>query len=370
MTPYLLVGLAAAVLTFVSTPSVRWLALKTGVIDHPSDRKVHALPTPTLGGLALFIGLLGGCLVAWLVPELGFGDVFVQSSQILGVAAGALVIFALGVVDDLHPLPAPVKLAGQIFAAGILFLSGVKMRYLLLPDANVSLSEDVSVLVTVIWIVAMINAVNLVDGLDGLAAGIVAIASASFFVYTYSLENSDVVGFAFPAPLLAMAITGSALGFLRYNFHPARIFMGDSGSMLLGLALGATTVIGVGNLPPGESLPTSNVFLAYFPLLIPMMVLAIPILDAMLAIVRRARRRRSLFHADKEHLHHRLMDLGHGHRQAVIVMYVWSALASGAALAFTFLDREDVIFALPVAVGAIVLYTLFPVLTKALQDRL
>jgi UDP-GlcNAc:undecaprenyl-phosphate GlcNAc-1-phosphate transferase len=141
--------------------------------------------------------------------------------------------------------------------------------------------------------------------------------------------------------------------------------------MLLGLLLGATTVVGVGSATSLEGAPaTAQVFLAYFPLLIPVMVLLIPFIDTVLAIVRRARRRRSVFHADKEHLHHRLMDLGHGHRQAVIVMYVWSALAAGAGLAFSFLDPDNVIFALPVAVAAIVLYTLFPVLTKAIQDRL
>jgi UDP-GlcNAc:undecaprenyl-phosphate GlcNAc-1-phosphate transferase len=263
-------------------------------------------------------------------------------------------------------LPAPVKLAGQVFAAGILFLTGVKMDYLLMPGETITLSDDVSVLVTVLWIVAMINAVNLVDGLDGLAAGIVAIAAASFFVYTYQL-NQDLPNFATAAPLICVAVLGASLGFLRHNFHPARIFMGDSGSMLLGLVLGAATVIGIGSPPLRPA--TSDVFLAYFPLLIPLTVVAIPILDSFLAIVRRARKRRSVFHADKEHIHHRLMDLGHGHRAAVLVMYVWSALAAGAGLAFTFLDRSDVIFALPIAVGALVLYTLFPVLTKAIQQR-
>jgi len=245
----------------------------------------------------------------------------------------------------------------------------VKMQFLLLPDQTISLSDDVSVLVSVLWIVVMINAVNLVDGLDGLAAGIVAIAAAAFFVYTFELTGSGALGET--APLIGISIVGASLGFLRYNFHPATIFMGDSGSMLLGLLLGATTVVGVGSATSLEGAPpTAQVFLAYFPLLIPVMVLLIPFIDTVLAIVRRARRRRSVFHADKEHLHHRLMDLGHGHRQAVIVMYVWSALAAGAGLAFSFLDPDNVIFALPVAVGAIVLYTLFPVLTKAIQDRL
>jgi UDP-GlcNAc:undecaprenyl-phosphate GlcNAc-1-phosphate transferase len=283
------------------------------------------------------------------------------------------VIFALGAVDDLRDLPAPVKLAGQVFAAGILFLAGVKMQFVLMPSGvSYSLSDDVSVLVTVIWIVAMINAVNLVDGLDGLAAGIAAIASTAFFVYTLRLTQAGTFAGGSAAPLLAITIAGASLGFLRHNFFPARIFMGDSGSMLLGLVLGATTVLGIGRAP-AVIIPSSNqaaVFLAYFPLLIPLAVILIPFTDALLAVVRRWRNKRSVFHADKEHLHHRLMDLGHGHRQAVIVMYIWSALAAGAGLAFTFLDPNEFVFILPVAVGALVVYTLFPMLTKAINDRL
>lgn len=368
MTGYLLIGLIAGLVTFVATPLVRRLATRTGAIDHPSDRKVHANPTPTLGGFAIFVGIFVAGVVASFMPE--FDDVFVQSAQPLGIAAAALVIFALGVIDDFRPLTAAPKLAGQIFAAGLLFLSGVKMQLVLLPDSVLVLSDDVSVLVTVVWLVAMINAVNLIDGLDGLAAGIVAIAAASFFVYTYNLvELDDLALDSSAAPLLAIIIVGAALGFLRHNFHPARIFMGDSGSMLLGLVLGATTIVGVGKAPTLSTDP-ANVLLAYSALWIPALVVAIPILDASLAIVRRVRGRRSVFHADKEHLHHRLMDLGHGHKQAVVVMYVWSALAAGAGLAFAFLDRSAWTWALPVAVAAIVLYTLFPVLTKAIDDRL
>jgi UDP-GlcNAc:undecaprenyl-phosphate/decaprenyl-phosphate GlcNAc-1-phosphate transferase len=372
VTAYLLVGALAAVVTFVLTPVVRWLSLKIGAVDQPGDRKVHARPTPTLGGFAILIGIFVAVGASMLLPAhngVDFKELLTQSSQPLGIAAGAFVIFALGAVDDLRALPAPVKLAGQVFAAGILFLSGVKMQILLLPGGAASLGDDVAVLVTVVWIVAMVNAVNLVDGLDGLAAGIVAIAAAAFFVYTYQLNQASG-DFATAAPVICIAIVGACLGFLRHNFHPARIFMGDSGSMLLGLVLGAATVVGVGNPSPVLQNSTSEVFLAYFPLLIPLAVVAIPILDALFAIVRRARRRRSVFHADKEHIHHRLMDLGHGHRAAVVVMYVWSALAAGAGLGFTFLDSSDVIFALPIAVGALVLYTLFPMLTKAVQDRL
>lgn len=365
MIPYLLVGLGAMVISFIATPVAGALAARIGAIDHPNDRKVHAKPTPTLGGLAIFLGLIGGCVAAFSLPEVR--DTLTVSSAPLGILAAGVVIFALGVVDDVRDLPAPVKLAGQVFAAGVLFLSGVRLPYLLLPNGDVfAMGNDVSVLVTVFWLVLMINAVNFTDGLDGLAAGLVAIAGSAFFVWSYEIIQTGATPHA--APAIAIAAVGACLGFLRYNFHPARIFMGDSGSMLLGLVLGAATVIGIANAP--TDIPGTSVFLAYAPLLIPLFVLALPIADALFAIVRRARRRRSIFHADKEHIHHRLMDLGHGHRQAVIVMYIWSALAAGAALGFTFLEGDDLVFVLPIAVGALVLYTLFPVLTKAMQDRL
>lgn len=369
LVPYLLIGMFAAVTAYVSTPIVRWCARRAGAIDRPSDRKVHAHPTPTLGGTALFIAVFIAGVIASNMPE--FSDVFTTTSEPLGMAGAAVVIFGLGFIDDLRPLPAPVKLAVQIFAAGILFLAGVKMQYVLLPNQEyVFISDDVSVLVTVGWLVATMNAVNLVDGLDGLAAGIVAIASTSFFVYTFLLTQESDFPVITAAPLASIAVAGACLGFLRHNFYPAKIFMGDSGSLLLGLLLGAATISGIGQTPFSDESSSAAVFLAYFSLLIPLLVLAIPILDAVFAVLRRARHRRSLFHADKEHLHHRLMDLGHGHRQAVIVMYIWSALAAGAGLAFTFLDRDNVVFALPVAVGAIVLYTLFPVLTKFVQRSL
>ena len=376
MRPFLTVGLVSFFIAFFTTPLVIRISKKLGAIDRPNDRKVHANPTPTLGGLAMFLGIMGAGAIASRLPF--FEGVFTQTSQMLGILGGGVVIFALGAVDDLRDLPAPVKLAGQVFASGILFLAGVKMQFILLPNGDVfSVSDDVSVLITVAWLVAMVNAVNLIDGLDGLAAGLVAIAASAFFVYTYQLgltAGESLQVFAAPPALLAIALVGATLGFLRYNFHPAKIFMGDSGSMLLGLVLGGATVAGITNTSIISSsfqneASTSQVFLAYSPLLIPLLVLALPFADAILAIVRRARRRTSVFHADKEHLHHRLMDLGHGHRQAVLVMYIWSALAAGAGLAFTFFDRNDVIFALPVLVAAIVLYTLFPLLTKVIQDR-
>src|SRR5919106_4875363 len=233
MGPYLVIGLVAAVVAFVCTPVARWVSIKIGAIDHPSDRKVHSAPTPTLGGREIFLGMAFAVVAAANMAE--FKTLFNQTSEPLGIAAAAIAIFFLGAVDDLHDLPAPVKLAGQIFAAGIVFLSGVQMRFLLLPGGDVlALSDDFSVLLTIAWLVAMINAVNLVDGLDGLAAGLVAIAAASFFVYTFNLEVGGFNVAQSSAPPVAIIIVGVTLGFLRHNFFPAKIFMGDSGSTLLG----------------------------------------------------------------------------------------------------------------------------------------
>lgn len=366
MIAYGVIGIIAAVITYVVTPLVIRGALRFHIIDHPSDRKVHALPTPTLGGTAIFLGVLGGGAVAMFTPHLQ--NLFHRSSEPIGILLAAVVIYLLGVVDDLKNLPAPVKLAGQIFAAGILFLSGVKMQFVLLPGSYLSLGDDVSVVITVAWFVMMINAVNLVDGLDGLAAGISAIAASAFFVYSFKL--TQVLGYANSASLICVLVVGSSLAFLRYNFHPAKIFMGDSGAMLLGLLLGSATVVGLGSAPPLVGTAKGAAFLAYVPMLIPLAIIALPLLDGVLAVLRRARRRREIWHADKEHIHHRLMQLGHGHRAAVVVMYVWSALAAGAGLAFTFLHTSQLIFALPAAVAALVLYTLFPVFTRAIQERI
>lgn len=366
MIAYAVVGLIAAVVTYLTTPAVLWVTRRLGLIDQPNDRKVHARPTPTLGGTAIFLGIVGGGVVAIFTPHLQ--NLFHRSSEPLGILLGVTVIYLLGVVDDLRNVPAPVKLSGQVFAAGILFLAGIKWQFVLLPGGYFSVTDDVSVIVTILWLVVMMNAVNLVDGLDGLAAGIVAIAASAFFVYTFKL--TQVIGYANSASLICILLVGATVAFLRYNFHPARIFMGDSGSMPLGLLLGAATIVGVGSVPPGFGTKGSEVFLAYFPLLIPLAVVALPVLDGVLAVLRRARRRREIWHADKEHIHHRLMQLGHGHRAAVLVMYVWSALAAGAGLAFTFLGPSQLIFALPVAVAALVLYTLFPLLTREIQSRL
>jgi UDP-GlcNAc:undecaprenyl-phosphate GlcNAc-1-phosphate transferase len=366
MIAYALVLGVAALIAHTATPAVVAIARRIGAVDIPDDRKVHAVPTPTLGGTAIFLGFSGGFAVAWALPT--FRDSFRTvsiwpPSELVGIAAGTAIIFALGVIDDLKGLRAPAKLSGQLLAAGIVFLSGVRLYYFRFPFVGpVSLSSDLSAIATIGWIVVIVNAVNLIDGLDGLAAGITAIAAGTFFIYSYQLAERGLAGPEQSAPLISVVIVGATLGFLRYNFNPARIFMGDSGSMTLGFLLAAATTVGVGRSAPANDIPESVLF--YLPLIIPVIVLAIPILDTSLAIVRRARRGSHIFVADKEHLHHRLLEIGHGHRQAVLILYAWTAVIAGAGLALSFVPDPAITLLFLGAGAAVLIYTMLPRLVR------
>lgn len=333
MTRYLAVFLATAGAVAVVTPLVRWLAIKVGAIDRPSDRKVHPKPTPTGGGLGILIGVLVGLGVAYLIPS--FRSLYRQTLELQGTIFAALAITVVGLVDDMRALSAPAKTAGQVLAAGLLILNGVELLFFWFPTQGViSMGPDLAVPLTIAWVLLMVNAVNLIDGLDGLAAGIVAIAAGAFFVWVYrspSLfpESSQA------AALLCAVAAGAALGFLPYNFYPARIFMGDSGAMLLGLLLAAATVSGVGRTlrPHGGDVAAFAI-----PVLIPVFVLAVPLVDVALAVIRRMRRGRPVFAPDKEHIHHQLREIGHTHRTAVLIMYFWAILLAGSGLAVSFIN--------------------------------
>jgi UDP-GlcNAc:undecaprenyl-phosphate/decaprenyl-phosphate GlcNAc-1-phosphate transferase len=353
--PHLAVFLASAVAALAATPVVRWMAMRWGAIDRPSDRKVHPQPTPTLGGLALWFAMLVGLGVAYLIPS--FRALFEVSLEPLGAAVAGTVIVALGVYDDVRGMAAPAKVAGQILSAGLLILFGVQLLYFWLPGLGIlSLSPDVAVPATLLWALLMINAVNLIDGLDGLAAGVVAIAAAAFFGYAF-LSGQSIFPGPSPASLLSAVVAGAALGFLPYNFHPARIFMGDSGSMLLGLLLAAATISGVGR----TDAPTNTDLAALaIPVVIPLLVLAVPFTDVVLAIIRRLRRGRKVYAPDKEHIHHRLLEIGHSHRAAVLLMYLWSALLAAAALAITFIQSTELAVGLLVVVAAVLVGTSLP----------
>ncbi len=356
---YFLVFVASAGVTFLATPLVRRLSLRFGWIDRPSDRKVHPKPTPTVGGLAIYLGVIAGLIATRFVPFLG--NLYETSSDLDAVAVAGTLVLVLGAVDDTRGVSPLGKLTGQILVAGVVVLLGVQLLYFYFPGQGVlSLSPDLAVSLTIVWVVAMMNAVNLIDGLDGLAAGMVAIAAAAFFAYMVRSPGGDVQ--ASTAAVLSTIAAGSAVGFLPWNFYPAKIFMGDSGAMLLGLVMAIATVSGVGRNLNGPS--GGDLAVVAIPVLVPLLVLAVPLLDVVLAIVRRMRRGIGVAHADKEHIHHRLMDIGHSHRQAVLLMYLWSALISICALAVAFIDGR--LRVAMILVAAVLVATVLP---RLIRDR-
>lgn len=355
MSKYLVVFAVSALVTFLATPLARRLAFEVGAIDRPSDRKVHPKPTPTLGGTAIFLGLLVAMLVARLMPA--FSGLYRSSSELWATLVAGSVIFGVGVYDDIKGAIPIGKLAGQVLAAGLLVLMGVQLLYIWFPGQGIiSLSSDLSVPLTILWVLAMVNAVNLIDGLDGLAAGQVAIAAIAFFLYIY--RTPGLYGQASPAALISAVTAGAVIGFLPWNFNPAKIFMGDSGAMLLGLFLSVATISGVGR----NAYPPSGGDVAAFaiPVLVPLLILAIPFLDVALAIIRRVKNKVPLSHADKQHIHHRLLDIGHSHRQAVLLMYLWSALIAGCALAVAFINGREIVAIISSALLLIFAVTFVP----------
>jgi UDP-GlcNAc:undecaprenyl-phosphate GlcNAc-1-phosphate transferase len=351
--PFVYVFVATAATVLVITPIVRLLAIRLRAIDHPSDRKIHPTPTPTLGGVGLLIGMAAGMGAGYLMPE--FRPLFHESLELQGTLVAALVIAVVGVVDDIRPLSAPAKVAGQVLAAGVLVLNGVALLFFWFPGQGViSLGPDLAVPLTVLWVLVMVNAINFIDGLDGLAAGIVAIAAVEFFIWV--MLAPPAFGRDQAALLSAMA-AGAALGFLPYNFHPARIFMGDSGAMLLGLILAAATISAV-----GRTTRTSAEAVAAFaaPVLIPAIVLAVPLIDVAMAIIRRLRKGRPIYAPDKEHIHHQLGEIGHTYRRAVLTIYFWSLLLATAALSVAFVEKRALAGSILIAAFVLMAATFIP----------
>ena len=363
MIAYLVVFLAAATTTFLSTPLVRRLVVRWGAVDEPSDRKVHPVAAPTMGGLAMFAGFLVAIGVSRFLPF--FGDMNHASPEPLAAVVTCSLMVVLGVIDDKRGTSALAKLTAQIFIAGVLILLGVQVIYFWLPTAGiVNVGSDLAVPLTIVWIVAVCNAVNLTDGLDGLAAGMVGIAATAFFVYM--VRTPGIFGPASSAGLLSSITAGVCLGFLPWNFHPAKIFMGDTGSMFLGMLLAIATISGVGRneVPPGGG----DLAVIAIPILTPLLVLFVPFLDVALAIVRRVRRGQGIGHADKEHLHHRLMDIGHSHRQAVLLMYLWTGLIAVSGLAVGFINGRLIVGMVMLGAVALFLFTALPRLAERPKD--
>ncbi len=287
-----------------------------------------------------------------------FRPVFRGNSEALGVVLGAALIFTVGMVDDLREVSAPAKMSGQVLAGTILYFTGLTMLFFRVPFAGTTLvlSPDLAPFMTVVWVVGMANAVNIIDGLDGLAAGIVAIAAAAFFIYSHQLFKAGSISADNSGPLVAIICLGLCLGFLPHNFHPARIFMGDAGAMLLGLLMAASTLSVVGQTDNPFS---GRTYFFFAPIFIPFFILGIPMLDTAFAILRRAGRRTNPAKADKDHLHHRLMRLGHGQRRAVVILWAWTALLSGLVLYPTFTNHGNAVIPFGVAALGVALYTVF-----------
>lgn len=331
MTPwgsYLLVFLASAGVTCASMPLLIRLSGRLGAIAEPNDRRVHERPTPTLGGLGMLLGLGAGLAVGALAG--GFDAVFENRTAVLGVVGAALIIGATGFVDDLRDVSAPAKVAGMILAGSVLSLAGLTIVNVPLPFVGFTvLAPDLAVVVSVAWVAVMANAVNLVDGLDGLAAGILAIAAGAFLVYGIKLQRVGALEDGNIGPVLAVIVVGVCIGFLPWNFHPAKIFMGDSGALFLGLMMASSTIAVGGQ---SDDSYTGQSWFFFAPLVIPLVILGVPLFDMVFAILRRAGKRRGVATADKDHLHHRLLRLGHGQRRSVVILWGFTAVLSAFAL--------------------------------------
>jgi UDP-GlcNAc:undecaprenyl-phosphate/decaprenyl-phosphate GlcNAc-1-phosphate transferase len=332
MRDYVLTLLVTAAVTYMLTPLVRRLAGRIGAMKEPRDRDVHVAPVPLLGGLAMFGGLAAGLLVADQIPLLRDGA-FKNTGMVSGLLLAGGMLVVIGFIDDRWGLSALTKGAGQVAAAAVLVATGTQLTWLPLPGGNTfDPTGNQATLLTILIVVATINAVNFIDGLDGLAAGIVAIAAVSFFLYYYSMTRViDISSLAAPALASALLI-GMCVGFLPHNFSPASIFMGDTGSMLLGLLLAYAPISSIPSLEPDLLASRINRYPEIMPLLLPAALLVIPYADLLLAVVRRTRAGRSPFAPDRKHLHHRLLDIGHSQRASVLIMYLWAAAFSGTVV--------------------------------------
>ena len=367
MKAYLLIMFVAAAATYTAVPVIRHLALVGGALTPVRARDVHVTPIPRLGGVAMFFGLFTAIAVAYRIPYLAR---VVSDGGAWAVVLGAGLVCALGVVDDLWDLDWMTKLVGQILAAGIMAWKGVQL--ITFPIGGLTIgSSRLSLVATVLVVIVAINAVNFVDGLDGLAAGIIAIGAVAFFTYTYLLtRTTSPDSYASLAATVVAALIGICLGFLPHNFHPATIFMGDSGSMLLGLVSAAGTIIVTGQVDPA-AIAGSRALPTFLPVLLPVAVLLLPLTDMVMAVIRRTRAGKSPFHPDSMHLHHRLLAAGHSHRRAVLTMYVWTAAVSFPVAAMAFWPWQGVLLAAVAGVVAAVVVTmdLMPGLSGPLLGR-
>lgn len=311
---YVIAFLAALIMAFIMTPLVKRFAIRVGAVDAPNHRKVHTKLMPRLGGLAIFMAFVGAYFI--ISPAIMALPDF-NSNAVWGLLLGGSIIVLVGALDDRFELTAKVKLLGQLIAAGVVVSFGLRVGLVNIPFGE-SLSintEWLSILVTIVWIVGVTNAINLIDGLDGLAAGVSAIATATMLVVAL------MTGYLFVA-LLCAILLGSIIGFLFFNFHPAKIFMGDSGALFLGFSLATLSILGL----------KQAAFVSY---IVPLLILGVPLTDTFLAIIRRIVQKQPISVADKGHLHHCLLQLGFGHRNTVLLIYGVASIFGVCAIVFS-----------------------------------
>lgn len=333
MSFYLVVALTAVAVSFVLALALWLLGVRYGWHREIRPRDVHQEPTPRLGGIAVYVSMVLAAGVASQLPQ--FAEVFDNPRPIVAILVAGLIVVTLGVVDDLIDLDWLTKLSGQFIAAGVVAWQGVQI--VSLPIGGITLfSPTLSLVLTVLAIVLVMNAVNFIDGLDGLAAGVALISNGVFFLYALVLSLSEGGAPYFGlATLLAVLLAGALFGFLPLNWHPAKLFLGDSGALLVGLIMAVTAISVTGQIDPGVISPT-QLLPAFLPVILPLAVLIVPLVDFSLAVGRRLRRGMSPFDADRAHLHHRLLDMGHSHRQAVLILYSWTAVVAIGTLMFLF----------------------------------
>ena len=332
---YLLVLVISAVVSFGFAVLIWKLSTRYRLYPAIRARDVHTRPTPRLGGGAMFLGIVAAFAVASQISW--FHLVFIRPQQIFAILGAALIIVLIGVADDIWDLDWLTKLAGQIIAAGLLAWQGVQLVSLPVGGLTVG-SPYMSLVITVLAVVLVMNAVNFIDGLDGLVAGVAIIANGVFFIYSYYLAR--VIGQAEYfnlASLTTAVLIGACLGFLPLNWHPAKLFMGDAGALLVGLLMATSAISVTGQIDP-FSLRSGRLLLpAFIPILLPLAIFLVPLLDFCLAVLRRLRAGKSPFSADRKHLHHRLLDMGHSHFHAVLILYAWSSVIAIGGLLLLFI---------------------------------
>ncbi|MES2172091.1 MAG: MraY family glycosyltransferase [Actinomycetota bacterium] len=364
---YAAAGLLSAGITFGLSTLIARLGMRYRLYPQIRERDVHTRPTPRLGGIAMFIGIVVTFGVASLFSQ--FHLIFAKPGPIFAILGAALIVVLIGVADDIWDLDWTTKLAGQLIAAGLLAWQGVQLTSIPIPGGVALLPPYTGLIITVLAIVLVMNAINFIDGLDGLVSGVVIIASSVFFIYSYILANQIAQTDYFNlAALITAVLIGACVGFLPLNWHPAKLFMGDAGSMLVGLMMATSAISVTGQVDVANVQFARQLVPAFIPILLPFAILIVPLLDFCLAVLRRLRAGKSPFSADRKHLHHRLLDMGHSDVHAVLIFYAWTTVVAVGSLLFLFVPTVWALTFVAVGLVACAVVTLAPLTRRKAVD--